>query len=58
MSDIFVNKKVNQDYKIYICVQEEKNDMLASVNEHISEYGYSKVYEGKDENNYIVIIKK
>ena len=57
MSEIFCNEKVNDEYKIFICTNEEKNDMLATIREYYS-FGYDKVTEFSDKNNYIVIVRK
>lgn len=57
MSEVFQNDKVKFDYKVFICVDSEVNDMWAVIREYIK-FGYKKVQEFKDNSNTIIILSK
>lgn len=57
MAELQYNDKVDGDYEVFICVEEEKKDMLAVVSEKLK-FGYEKVADLYDEGNYIVILCK
>lgn len=57
MSEILCNDKVKKDYLFFVCIKEEKVDMMATVLERCK-YGYKKTNEFEDENNYVVILSK
>lgn len=58
MNEIMTNDKVNYDYNVYVCVNEELSDMMAIVNHVIKEYSYHLVSKVEDNGNTIITLSR